>query len=684
MKYGNLEEYKSHSDEEGTNIFIRLFSSYLDKHHAQFKTSNERITFSIYHLARYTESELYIIDNLLDEFTDTYELIVGCVEIWCEHKREVAFEVPNKIIPQLLNNQINHHWENKLIKVVGMVDVVGSWASYPKYKRYECNKCGEIYNIIVDRPRKFIQCKCKNRITTVTKTYYISRKTITLNQKDVANSVPAPCFYEVPTEVQEDALFSDSQVLGNQVEMLCVPRPILTPSQYCMEDVEWHLQVYGLKKRKFRIISKDRAQEIIKTIKADKEAYRKVAFSMTSKTYGQEYLRLFVLASAIGLLGIDKDIKGKNPAFNGLVVGDPSLAKSFTTKQLIEYFPLTQYAQGSSTSTVGLLGGIDKGKGGNFVMRAGAVQQCDGGLLILDELDKMPQEQTRGLFTALSDGHHTITKVTGQHEFTYNTCFVCIANPKHSKFDYGSNLYGQIDLDSAYMSRMVWINIVKRPYLDESGQIDQEKHRIHRAYVTGRMCYDQDYDDDFLKDYAILVKQTPNAVHTTETKIMCENYFAQKNAMFEAKKKADFQNSDIDLTNKSIDERMLTGLMILCKIIGRANFSKEVKEEHFELAKDMLENGMLKDMIGVGAGTLDEMEVELEKIQTKTTVKSRKDKIYHIIDLLPEKETEVEEFIQTIHDKYNWSKSEIEQMLNALKREGEWYEPRNGTIKKVL
>lgn len=403
---------------------------------------------------------------------------------------------------------------------------------------------------------------------------------------------------------------------------------------------------------------------------------------MTKKTYGQDFLKMFSLASAIGLKGKDKDIKGKNPAFNGLIIGDASMGKSFTTKQFIEYFPLTQFAQGSSTSTVGLLGGIDKAKGGNFVMRAGAVQQCDGGLLILDELDKMPSEQTRGLFTALSDGEHTITKVTGQHHFTYNTCFICIANPKHSKFDMSESLYGQIDLDSAYMSRMVWINIAKRPYMDDNGVIDQKKHKVHRAYVSGRICYHQDFDDDFLKDYAIMVKQYPNAMLTDDIKIMCENYFAQKNAMYEAKKKQDFKDADIDLTNKQVDERMLTGLLILCKIIGRANFSKEVLPEHFNLAVDMMDNGMLKDMIGAGVESMSAFELELEKVQVKKVVKTKMDKFFYLEKELPTEITDFEEFLEAVHKKLEWDKDEIEKLLKIMKTQGHWFEPRAGFIKK--
>jgi DNA replicative helicase MCM subunit Mcm2 (Cdc46/Mcm family) len=628
-------------------------------------------------LAKYPPHQIKIFDNLLDNFDEAYQVIVQAVEDWCDYKREIAFDVPNKLVPQLLSNQINHHYENKLVKVVGVVDVVGNWASYPNLFRFCCNGCGHIYHSI----RKQTICpECNYKNKRAVKTFYISRKSFTLNQKDIANTVPAPCFYEVPTEFMEEALFKDSDILGNHVELLCVPQPILTPSQYSKQDVEWHLQVYGLKKHKFRVISKDRAKEIIEKVRDDSEAFKKLAMSMTKKTYGLEYLRMFSFASAVGLKEADEDIRGKNPAYNGLVVGDPSVGKSFTTKQLIEYFPLTQYAQGSSTSTVGLLGGVDKAKGGNFILRAGAVQQCDGGLLILDELDKMPQEQTRGLFTALSDGHHTITKVTGQHEFKYNTCFICIANPKHSKFDQGSELYSQIDLDSAYMSRMVWINIAKKPFLDKDGQIDPEKHKVHRAYVTGRLCYPQDYDEDFLKDYGVLVKQFKNAMLTDEIKILCENYFAEKNAIYKDKKKRDFKDVEIDTSNKSIDERMLSGLLILCKIIARATFQPKVLPEHFEIAKDMVENGMLVDMIGAGIESLEQFEYKMEKAQAKTVLKSRRDKFEFLKEKLPTKQTDMQEFIEEMMELTEWSESEIDRMLKQMHQEGYWFEPKPGFI----
>jgi len=680
MKFDDLRKYRVHKDEPEDNICLRLLTEFLDEQYPTEKDKSTRITISPYHLAKHPPIELRMFDNLLDDFDETYQKLKSTVHEWSGTEREIAFEVTNAIVPELLNNQINHHWENKLVKIVGMVDVVGHWQSYPRLRQFTCHQCGTINN----SPYKSTKCTaCTATIRRPSKIFYTSRKTVQLNQKDVANSVPCPCFYEIPTDKLDDPLFRDSQVMGNQVEILAVPRPIKAGSQYNLDDVEWHLQIFGIKRRKFRNISKDRANHIIKKIKDDPNSFNKIAESMAYKTYGHKYLKRFTLASCVGLNKDDKEIEGKNPAFNGLVVGDPSLGKSFTIKQIMSYFPITQYAQGSSTTTVGLLGGVDKAKGGNFIMRAGAVQQCDGGVLVLDELDKMPIEQTRGLFTALSEGHHTITKVTGTHEFKYNTCFICIANPKHSRFEPDVALYSQIDLKADYLSRMLWVVIVKKPYLDENGNIDQEKHKVHRAYVSQRICYHKNYDDDFLRDYAVLVKKIPNAKLGDNIKIKCENYFAEKNAIFESKKAEDFKEAQVDTSTKQMDERTLNAMMHLCKIIGKATFHTKVQDYHFEIAKDMYDNGMLTDLIGTKASSLTEFQAILEDAKTEKAITSSADKMWHIEHNVPKEPTDEEEVVVMLEKKLKLNRIEIEKYIAVLVRGGNLFQPRSGMIMRA-
>jgi DNA replicative helicase MCM subunit Mcm2 (Cdc46/Mcm family) len=490
------------------------------------------------------------------------------------------------------------------------------------------------------------------------------------------------CYFIVSKQEYEKNLFDVSYV-GEEVDILATTKTVRSPTDDNKDARAIHLEVKGIQLLRQRNITPERQQDIVSAIQAMpvREAIDAICNSICPHIYGNRLVKQLALLVAVGLKKPDPDLgEFQNTALHILLMGDPSVGKTKTVKPFTKYFAKSMFMTGRGTTYVGLLGGCDKEKGGGFIMRIGQIKRSDKSFIIMDELDKIDENTLKGLYTGMSEGEHTITNVTGNATFRYNTSFIMCANPVEGKFDLENKKHSKITFRADFLSRVSVVHIVEKAY-EKKGKYDKEKHDQYLQIRLGQVKQQKVFDDEFLYDYATLVRQHEGARETPEVRQLNKLYMLRKTEQIRAVRTDDYDTA-ANLDKKTADERTLDTIRIMQKRIANAVFSPVVLPEHFELAADILERGMFEQLMehNLTPQTLQEHIADAERTKIPQT---RKEKYYAVMGMIP-KEGEIEwgKLLDTAAN-LGISEIELEQFLAMLRSNSEIIEPRHGFVQRL-
>ncbi|SEL50526.1 AAA family ATPase [Haloferax larsenii] len=202
---------------------------------------------------------------------------------------------------------------------------------------------------------------------------------------------------------------------------------------------------------------------------------------------GRDTEKEAILVSLMGGNGLDGSLS--RATINLHFVGEPATGKSETVMWAEQLYNQVQQVDGINVSQAGLTAGIVDNKvddNESQIVKAGALPRADGGIAIIDELDKMHPEIQNSLFRPLAHNEVKIDKIqSGRIKARANV--LATSNPKHGHIDPHTAIADQIDMHEALFSRFDLTFVLK-----DTTHADKK--------ISKSTLYDETEDGDFVEE----------------------------------------------------------------------------------------------------------------------------------------------------------------------------------------
>ncbi|OMJ14333.1 Minichromosome maintenance protein 5 [Smittium culicis] len=191
--------------------------------------------------------------------------------------------------------------------------------------------------------------------------------------------------------------------------------------------------------------------------------YRVFADSIAPSIFGNSDIKKAITCLLFGgskkVLPDGMRIRGD---INVLLLGDPGTAKSQLLKFVEKVAPISIYTSGKGSSAAGLTASVIKDPTTReLYLEGGAMVLADGGVVCIDEFDKMRDEDRVAIHEAMEQQTISIAKAGITTVLNARSSVLAAANPVFGRYDDTKAPGDNIDFQTTILSRFDCIFIVK-------------------------------------------------------------------------------------------------------------------------------------------------------------------------------------------------------------------------------
>lgn len=210
------------------------------------------------------------------------------------------------------------------------------------------------------------------------------------------------------------------------------------------------------------IFSEEEEQEFLELSRRD-DLYNVLTDCVAPSIYGNRDIKKAILCLLMGgskkILPDGMKLRGD---INVLLLGDPGTAKSQLLKFVEKVAPISIYTSGKGSSAAGLTASVQRdATTREFYLEGGAMVLADGGVVCIDEFDKMRDEDRVAIHEAMEQQTISIAKAGITTILNARTSVLAAANPIFGRYDDMKTPGENIDFQTTILSRFDMIFIVK-------------------------------------------------------------------------------------------------------------------------------------------------------------------------------------------------------------------------------
>lgn len=363
---------------------------------------------------------------------------------------------------------------NALIKVSGVVTKRTGIFPQLKLAFYGCNKCNAKlgpYTVQNGEERQngliCVECQSKGPFTlNAEETIYHNYQAITIQESP--GSVPPG---RLPRSKEVILLWDlvDTVKPGDEVELTGIYKNNFDHgmnSSHGFPVFKTVIEANYIERRADKFsnlgLTDEDVAEIRELSKQENIAER-VFKSIAPSVYGHEDIKI---ALALALLGgerkeLENGMKVRGD-INVLMLGDPGTAKSQFLKYTEKAAPRAVFTTGQGASAVGLTAAVIRDPlSREWTLQGGALVLADQGVCLIDEFDKMTDQDRTSIHEAMEQQTISISKAGIITSLQARCAVIAAANPIKGKYQPGLTFAQNVDLTEPIISRFDILCVVK-------------------------------------------------------------------------------------------------------------------------------------------------------------------------------------------------------------------------------
>ncbi|CAF2106625.1 hypothetical protein Bca4012_092342 [Brassica carinata] len=409
------------------------------------------------------------------------------LEVMEEVSEKVIFDLhPNyknihqKIYVRVTNLPVNDQIRNirqihlnTMIRIGGVVTRRSGVFPQLQQVKYDCNKCGAILGPFFQNSYSEVkvgscsECQSKGPFTVnVEQTIYRNYQKLTIQESP--GTVPAGRLPRHKEVILLNDLI-DCARPGEEIEVTGIYTNNFDLSLNTKNGFPVFATVveanYVTKKQDlfsaYKLTQEDKTQ--IEELSKDPRIVERIIKSIAPSIYGHEDIKTAIALAMFG--GQEKNIKGKHRLrgdINVLLLGDPGTAKSQFLKYVEKTGQRAVYTTGKGASAVGLTAAVHKDPvTREWTLEGGALVLADRGICLIDEFDKMNDQDRVSIHEAMEQQSISISKAGIVTSLQARCSVIAAANPVGGRYDSSKSFAQNVELTDPILSRFDILCVVK-------------------------------------------------------------------------------------------------------------------------------------------------------------------------------------------------------------------------------
>ncbi|KAK6203137.1 DNA replication licensing factor, MCM5 component [Scheffersomyces amazonensis] len=365
------------------------------------------------------------------------------------------------------------------------------------------------------------------------------------------------------------------------------------------------------------VFTEEEEEEFLKLSRLS-NIYEVFSNSIAPSIYGNEDIKKAISCLLVGgskkVLPDGMRLRGD---INVLLLGDPGTAKSQLLKFVEKIAPISVYTSGKGSSAAGLTASVQRDtQTGDFYLEGGAMVLADGGVVCIDEFDKMRDEDRVAIHEAMEQQTISIAKAGITTILNSRTSVLAAANPVFGRYDDSKSPGENIDFQSTILSRFDMIFIVKDDH-NEARDISIAQHvmNVHTGGKTQEQLQEGEIPIETMRRYIQYVKQRCAPRLSPEAAERLSSHFVSIRRKLQINENDMNERSSIPIT-----VRQLEAIVRITESLAKIRLSPVANEEHVEEAirlftastMDAVDQGIAGDGSGNPQFTAEIRKVEQE------------------------------------------------------------------------